>query len=356
MKENRLGGIDLVRATACFFVILLHAITLSGILDGARDWQWGIALYLRHLTLSAVPLFLMLSGYLQRKKTFCLAYYKGILPLCVSYVVISVLCTLAYAVNGYLHGNMDLTFVTAVYQVLNFTANGYAWYFEMYIGLFLLIPFLNMVYGGIQTKRGKLILIAIFAFLTLTSKTIAGFSPYYDGSGSTVAMDIFPDFFDAMYPITFYYVGAFLSEYKPRLSPAKKTVAMIAAPMIPTALVILYTVLRGGYAWYLLNGFQTLSVFCTSLAVFLALYDVNPRGLMQKGIQQIALCTFEIYLLSYLWDNLVYTVLDWDAKISLLLLVPFTFVCAFLSALLLRLCMRPIGKLLGKIGGSTELL
>ncbi len=345
MEKKRLNGIDAVRVAAILFVIVLHAISLSGILDGERTWQWSFALYVRQLTVSSVPLFLMLSGFLQRKKAFSLAYYKGIIPLYLSYFVISALCMVAYAISGALNGNMDLTLLTAIYKILNFSANGYAWYFEMYLGLFLVIPFLNMVYSGITTKRGKLILIGSLAFLTLLPDTIAGFSPYYDGSGSTVALNIFPDFFKSAYPITFYYIGSFIAEYKPRLSCVKKVSVLLLAPLLPTVLIAWYTQMRGAYAWYLFNGFQTVAVLLTALAVFLSFYDLEvPNTFAKKTLSQIALCTFEMYLLSYLWDNLFYTMLDLDSKISFLCLIPLVFVCAFLSALLLRMILQPIGK------------
>lgn len=350
MEKKRLSGIDAVRTAAILFVIVLHAITLSGVLDGARTWQWSLALYARQLTTAAVPLFLMLSGYLQRKKSFTLSYYKGILPLYLSYFVISALCMAAYAVSGAINGNMDLTFVTAVYKILNFSANGYAWYFEMYLGLFLLIPFLNMAYNCIATKRGKQILIGSLVFLTILPDTIAGFSPYYDGSGSTVALNIFPDFFKAMYPITFYYIGSFIAEYKPRLSRVKRILGVLLVPLLPTVLIALYTHLRGGYAWYLLNGFQTITVLFTALAVFLALYDLEIKNsVAQKALSQIALCAFEMYLLSYLWDNLLYSILGLGQKLPAALLVLIVFTGSFLLATLLRLILQPISRWLLRI-------
>ncbi len=349
MEKKRLGGIDAVRTAAILFVIVLHAISLSGILDSERTWQWSVALYVRQLTVSSVPLFLMLSGFLQRKKTFSFAYYKGIIPLYLSYFVISALCMVAYAIVGAANGNMDLTLVTAFYKILNFSANGYAWYFEMYLGLFLLIPFLNMAYHAIATCRGKLILIGSLVFLTLLPDTVAGFSPYYDGSGSTVALNVFPDFFKSMYPITFYYIGCFIAEYKPRLSAWKKVLFLLLAPAIPTLLIATYTHMRGGYAWYLFNGFQTLTVLLTALAVFLTLYDLEPGGALKKVLAQIALCSFEMYLFSYLWDNLFYTVLDLDANLPVLLLIPMVLAGAFLSAAVLRILLRPVAGGVGKL-------
>ena len=337
MKTERMHGIDMVRVAAIAFVIVLHATSTSGGLDRPGTLTWLVLLYLRHLTLSAVPLFLMLSGYLQNRKTFSASYYRGILPLYLSYAVISALCLLA----NYVRGAETFDLVNAVYRIMNFSANGYAWYFEMYIGLFLWIPFLNMVYHGIRTRAGKHVLLLSLTVLTLLPDTIAGFAPYYDGSGSPVALNIFPDFFKSVYPFTYYFFGCYFSEFGPKLRGAKKLLGLLP-PILPVALVSLYTQRRTAYAWYMCNGFQTVTVCLTALFVFAALYDlkVRPRFL-QKGMEQIALCAFEMYLLSYLWDSLFYHTIVPDKQIPYAIATPLVFLCSFISAWILRLILRP---------------
>ena len=360
MEKKRLSGLDFVRSAAIIFVIVLHSISLSGILDGEKNVVWGTALYIRQLCMSSVPLFLILSGYLQKNKKLTLSYYCGIIPLYLSYFVISALCMAVYAINGYVNGNMDMTLVTAIYKILDFSANGYAWYFEMYIGLFLLIPFLNLIYSSIGTKLGKIILIATLAFLTLVPDTLSGFSPYY-GGGSSVTLAILPDFFKAVYPITYYFIGSFIAEYRPRLSVAKRAGALILAPMIPTLLIALYTHLRGGYAWYMLNGFQTLTVAFTAICVFTALYDIDTKcDFVNKCFACISKNTFEIYLLSYIWDNVFYSKLGLAAKLPLPVVMLAVFASAFVSAVLLNMALRPVNKLIlrmcGKMVEKTEIL
>jgi len=347
MEKKRLIGLDIVRTAAILFVIVLHATSLSGVFDGEKNVQWGICLYLRQLCMSSVPLFLILSGYLQKNKKLTAAYYLGIIPLYLSYAVISALCMLAYAVQGYINGNMDMTFVTAVYKILDFSANGYAWYFEMFLGLFLLIPFLNMLYGAIETKCGKLVLIATLAFLTLLPDTVSGFAPYYGGT-SSVTLGIFPDFFKSLYPVVYYYIGSFIAEYKPKLSGAKKLIAL-CAPVLPTGIIALYTYVRGGYAWYMLNGFQTFTVALTAICVFISLYDIDFAFEPAKRVFScISKNTFEMYLFSYLWDNLFYSVLGLGAKLPLALMVLLVFTCSLVSAVVLRVVLNPISKGISK--------
>ena len=347
MEKTRLHGIDAVRTTAVVFVAILHAISLSRVLDQPVSWTWVLSLYLRQLSLACVPLFLMISGYLQNRKSFSVAYYRGIIPLGLSYFVISVFCVAARACIAYI-GGTEFDFAVAVYSIFNFTANEYAWYFEMYIGLFLLIPFLNMIYHGIYTRTGKHILLLSLVLLTLLPDTIAGFAPYYDAGTSTIAWNVFPDFFKSLYPMTFYFMGCYIAEFKPRLSGIKKLFAL-CAPLLPSALVALYTHLRGSYAWYLCNGFQTLTVGVTALFVFLALYDWDVKGnALQKVFAQIAVCSFEMYLLSFLWDSLFFNVFGEYNPLPYFMTALLVLLCSFISARVLRFCLQPIGNMLVK--------
>ncbi len=350
MEKKRLIGLDIVRTAAILFVIVLHSTSLSGVFDGERDVVWHICLYLRQLCLSCVPLFLILSGYLQKNKKPSISYYVGIIPLYLSYAAISAICMLAYAVHGYINGNMDLTLVTAVYKILDFSANGYAWYFEMFLGLFLLIPFLNLLYCGIKTKKGKLALIATLAFLTLLPDTLSGFAPSYSGA-STVTLNILPDFFKSLYPITYYYIGSYIAEYRPRLSVSKRLVLALGAPLVQTAFVAAFTYIRNGYAWYMLNGFQTVTVALTASCVFLSLYDVDLKSIASgKVFACISTHTFEMYLFSYLFDNFFYTT-SLGSHLPAMIKPALVFVCSFAAAFVLMLVLRPLARVLVKVIG-----
>ena len=352
MQKKRLCGLDIVRSFAIMSVVLLHSVSLSGVLDGGKDVMWLVSLYLRQLCMSCVPLFLILSGFLQRNKKPCFSYYLGIIPLLISYVFISILCIAAYVIQGYMNGNMDMTFVTAIYKILDFSANGYSWYFEMYIGLFLLIPFLNLIFTSLATKKGKLILIFTLVFLTLLPDTLSGFAPYYGGK-SSVTLSVLPDFFKSLYPITYYYIGSFIAEYKPKFSAPWRIAGVLLAPLVPTAFVSLYTYFRGGYAWYMFNGFQTLTVAFTAVCVFLALYDIDIKN---KTANRVFACisvhTFEMYLMSYLWDNFFYSMTSVSAKLPYPAVAVFVLLCSFTSAFLLMLALKPLSKAICAIVGK----
>ena len=350
MEKQRQPGLDLVRVAAIFFVICLHGITMRGALgDGGISFVWCAKVFARYLSLCAVPLFLMLSGYLQAKKRPTKAYYRGILPLYLSYFVIAALCMAAVAYRAHAVGEAMPTVPMALYRILDFTADGYAWYFEMYIGLFLLIPFLNLAYAHIGTRAGKHALLVSLAFLTLFPETLVSFAPYY--GGGSLNLRILPDFFVSLYPVTFYFVGSYIGEYRPRLRMWQRPLFVLLAAAVPTALCIGFTAWRGEYAWYMMNGFSTLTVLATAVAVFLALYDLPIRtSAVCRALSAVSRCTFEMYLVSYLWDQLLYSKLSLPLSVTVLLV----FAASFCSAWLLRLALCPVTRWL--IAGYNKLL
>ncbi len=302
MKKERIVSLDILRSIAIILVVVLHSISLGGALSAPMlTPAWTLALYLKHLASACVPLFLLLTGYLQNKKVLSAKYYRGIIPLYLSYFLISL-------ITAFARTSFDSTFDSSlsIYRIFNFTANDYAWYFEMYIGLFLLIPFLNLAYHGLKVRRHKLILIFTLVFLTVLPELCKSFAPYYaDYTG--VALDIIPDFFADLYPITYYFIGAYICEYRPAPSRILRAVTVLAAPMIPTALCMIFSKNRGSYAWYMLGANASPTVLLTAILIFLLFYDIKIKNrtisLLSRFISDVS---FETYLFSFIFDSYVY--------------------------------------------------
>ena len=65
----------------------------------------------------------------------------------------------------------ELTVTDMVFKLLDFTGAPYSWYIEMYLGLFLLIPFLNILYNNLASQRHKQILVITFVICIAGSNT-----------------------------------------------------------------------------------------------------------------------------------------------------------------------------------------
>jgi surface polysaccharide O-acyltransferase-like enzyme len=259
-------------------------------------------------------------------------------------------------------------------MIFDFTANDYAWYFEMYIGLFLLIPFLNLAYSGLKSKRHKLLLIGILFFLTMMPEVMKSFAPFYKDGG--VALDIIPDFFKDLYPVTYYFIGAYICEYKPKFKAVTKVLSLIIAPLIPFALCMIFSYTRGSYAWYMMNGNGAPTSLFTALAIFLSLYDIDFKPGKFSGFSRIiSECTFEMYLFSFIFDAYVYGPGNMPARLEryfsqfgigpfadgavglpFVICVIFIFAGSFIAAYIIRkIAVIPIARSVKRIsGGKTE--
>lgn len=334
-KKQRLWGLDAVRACAVILVLTTHAIAYLGPLDqNFATPVWGAWLYLRYLAMACVPLFLILTGYLSGKRELNLRYFAGILPVLVSYAVISLLAECMH--YFYFHTNVDVKH--AVFHVFNFSAHGYAWYVEMYVGLFLLIPFLNVLWRALESRGNRLALVAVLVVLTMLPPAVESF-----GSVQT-RLDILPDYWKNVYPLTYYYIGAFLKEYPPRLPKGVNLLLLGGAVLVPTLLRCWAAGPENG-ASYVMNGFGCVTTAAIGVLLFLLLHDLNcPVRPLRAAVTGLSLCSFEIYLCSYLTDRLLYA--NWKGPLPVTVLI--SLLAAWLLAWLLRLALVPLSRLLTK--------
>ena len=208
-KGERRTGIDLIKVLAVVSVISIHTIGNLHVLDmdmcGIRAF---LIVVFRYLVMACVPLFLMITGFLQARKTPNKKFYLGLVPVAANYCFIAALGALYN-----MHIDSTVTWQVALLSIFNFTANNYAWYVEMFIGLYLLIPFLNGGYAHLGTKKAKLWMLAVFSILTIAPSLTSVFrTPAY-------YVEVIPKYWVEFYPVCYYMIGVYIREYKPRVNP-----------------------------------------------------------------------------------------------------------------------------------------
>ena len=334
-KKERVIGLDILRVLAIVFVFITHSINIRGVLNVDQlSFKWTIYMIFRFLSMTCVPLFLILTGYLNNKKELSKKYYKGIIPLIFSYVVISVLEIVATAIYTKVPINVPVSLI----QILNFSANGYAWYFEMYIGLFLLIPFLNILYDNLPDKKHKQILIGSLAFLTFLPQVAVTFK------ACDMWLDITPDYWQITYPLTYFFIGKCIKEFQPKLKLSKR-ILLPALSLSFTCLCCYIFSTPEQYAWFTFNKFEALPTALTATFLFLAFYDFNKKlPVAQKIISEISICSFEMYLLSSITDKMLYLTLDYHMIIMVLINIVLTYICAKSLILVRDFLLKPLMK------------
>ncbi len=308
MKERNLNA-DLIRCIAVFSVVSVHFLLNSGFYSvTVEGTDMLIMCMVRSLFMVCVPLFMILTGYLMWQKTLSHRYYKGLVKTLEIYVLASIACQLF---KKFVQGDA-VSIKTAILGILDYDAANYAWYIEMYIGLFLIIPFLNLTYHGLKSQKEKKVLICTMIVLTMLPKLVNNFSLQVEGWWTSPSLSdkydpIVPGFFTAMYPITYYFIGAYLREYDWKISRKKNLLLLL---MVIAAF--------GCYNYYRSYGqkFQWLSNsswggenLITATLLFTLLLHLKPKH-WPKAVQSILIRISQIslglYLVSWIFDQIVY--------------------------------------------------
>ncbi len=336
MQKERNINLDLIRAVAVISVISVHFFLNSGFygvpLLGKTMY---IATAMRTAFMVCVPLFLLLTGYLMNKKELSKKYYGGIKKTLFVYLL-STVAMLLYMVY---YKGMPLTFKDAVKNILSYSQ--YSWYIAMYIGLFLLIPFLNLIYNGLKNKAQKGVLLLTLIFLT-SLPTLT----------NTATVTILPVWWTSLYPVMYYFLGAYISEYKVDLKlPLWLNFILIFLAVFGFG-AIKFTLSEGAnftvtpeVDWY---GYMTL---LTSVLTFLYLVRLKLNKLpkaVKVIIAKISELSLGIYLISWLFDDLFYQGLL-EKKLTMperlpyfFLMVLLVFISSFIASWIISLIYKGI--------------
>lgn len=260
--KDRNLSLDVIRCVAVFSVISVHFFRNCRFYDfpmlGKSMFAGSI---LRTAFMVCVPLFLLLTGYLMNHKKLCLRYYLGIKKTLGIYVLASLCCILFNIV----YFKQEIDFKTGLQSLFDFSGSDYAWYIEMYMGLFLIIPFLNILYHGLQSKRQKqLLLLTILALTTLPS-----LCNLYGKWGA--------NWWQNLYPVTYYFIGAYLSEYEIKLNKGWNFLLLLGSVMIFGGYNFFHS--RGGtYLFGAHTDWQSFQSVTMATLLFLFLSQLNFRG------------------------------------------------------------------------------
>ena len=358
IKRTRNPALDIIRIFALFCVVSLHFFLYSGFyVTPLLDGNHYFSTLARTFFMICVPLFLLLTGYLMRNKKATKEYYLKLIRIIGEYLLASLFCMACLAVH---HGNglVDTIqiFLSQFLGILSFEAAEYGWYVEMYIGLFLFIPYLNILYNGLQEKRAKQRLIITMLLLSGIPEVLNSISfslpwpmMYNDPSDG---LKLFPAGWSSIYPITYYFIGAYLSEYPLKLSKTKHILLLIMTNLI--AGTIGYLKSAGSiYVWGSWQTYESLFVVIQAVLVFGFFLQLDMSRIGTRGQNFLALVSdlcFSAYLVSSVFDKLFYRLVGFRGGNMTytpnlyFLMVPLVLLCSLISAFILVSIYKLINK------------
>lgn len=242
------------------------------------------------LLMTGVPLFILLTGYLNVNKTVNRKYYSGCIRVLFAYLLFSIVTILFR--KYWMHE--ELSWIQWGLKILDFSAIPYGWYIEMWIGLFLLTPFLNYMYKAIPSRKQKLILIATLYFLTALPDLL-----------NRYGLHLVPGFWAKCYPLTFFFIGSYIKEYRPRFN--KWILALVILILSLVNPVFNAVFLDNHDLVQIAGGASGVFGVLIVTAFFLICYDIDVRSLLAgRCLAEISTVSLDMYLCCFIMDMIVY--------------------------------------------------
>lgn len=362
MKNNtpsRNCGLDIIRCFALFCVIGIHFFLEIKFDEMIIAGKYGyVILLVRSPFLVCVPLFMMLSGYLMKNRTPSRKYYSKLIKTMSVYVMASLCCAAFYVAYYYFFEHRLVNIADKLWGILAYNTAPYGWYMEMYVGLFLLIPYLNILYNNIGSQQGKKNLILTLMILSVLPSTVnifalrEGLGWFLHPTTSTNYMKLVPVWWERLYPLVYYFFGCYLSEYPLKLT-RKQNLLLILVNIFVMGTHSFYRNANVGY----LNGpwEAYTSPFVVTLTVLV--FEFFVRGdysfIGEKGVRfltKLSGLSLPAYLVSWIFDSVVYHVLFqiFPGLYYKLLLLPIAVPIIFVCSLLLAACIDWVYECISK--------
>lgn len=313
--NEREVGPDLIRCIAVLSVLSVHFFLNINFYDASiTGTKMYVLVSMRTFFMICVPLFIMLTGYFMSQKQIQITdrnYYIHLLNILGMYVLVTIFIILFQ--RFYQH--ISISVHSVILNVLGFQQ--YAWYVNMYIGLYLLTPLLNIIWSKMETQKETRVLILLLMFLT----TLPSFVNIYDFNTagwwkapwtSTEYNRLVPDWWENIYPVTYYFIGAYIHRNQNAIMKLKKR--YLFAVLLLCVLIFgsfnyfrSYSVKYIDGPWCSWGGFENVIDTVLVFLLILLIPQKNYGKLSKIVIKKIAQLSFGTYLASWIMDQIVYS-------------------------------------------------
>ena len=357
--KQRNPAMDVVRSFALLCVISVHFFLNSGFYnETVSGFPMFFMVLLRNFFMICVPLFMILSGYLLNTKKISRSYFLKIFQTLGIYLLASLFC----AAYRFFFDRENFSFIGSFWGLFNFSTATYSWYIEMYIGLFLLIPFLNLIYNNLTSQKHKKLLLLVLLILTALPSVLniwqfLNIQWWIRPSISSNHDYLAPDWWIGIYPVTFYFIGCYLKEYTLKIKRSTNLLFILSVALL-TGIFNYYrsygSVFQNG-KW---NEYCSLLVTVQATLVFnyLSTKDYSSLGSKtRKVLSKVSAWTLGAYLSSWVFDTAFYGILcRWEpVMVKRILYFPLivfcVFVCSVLASALLNFVYNGAEKIISTV-------
>lgn len=331
IKTKRYIWLDIIKIVSCFFVIINHS--HSYLFNFAQKTTATVLFdsFFLSLCKSAVPIFVMTTGYLLLKKENTYKkVFSRIFRIIVPLIILSVLhYFVSYGKSGSVFNFIGL-FIKDPQSV-------YLWYLYMLIGLYLISPFVSKIVKLSSTKE-----LTIFVSLFLLLPSAINLIPKY--LGYTVSSQFFIAFFPK---VMGYFVGGVLIAQLPlkkRFCFCALSVSIVSILWCVLSTYITYK--NTGKLSYDFDSWYYLPIVLLSVSLYYIVRFLfeqrNFSEITEKIISSISSTTFGIYLLHYLVlvkmsnTGIFQSALKFNSFLGVIFIQLSCFICCSIIVLILK--------------------
>lgn len=321
-KKSREANLDLLRIVSMLLIIFLHSIDHSGVLENAENCGTGIYFWVQltyALCMVCVNIYVMLSGYFMVNSKFRL---HKLLTLWIEAVFYSFVLKLVFMLTGAEAFSL-VSLASCFVPILT----GRYWFLTIYVGMYLISPFINLLIRALNKKQHTLLNLALFVIMSLWASIHPAIAGMNSGGGWGLA-----------WFVVLYLAAAWLRLYH---APVRKAwLYFLVFLGIASVMAFLRTVLAGGASvplgstlaaiaqnWY---RYDSAPVYIMTVCLFIGFLNIQiHNNWLSKVITAVAPLTLGVYLI-HAHANVSpwsWAVLDLPAKMDSALFPLIQFAC-----------------------------
>lgn len=245
-------------------------------------------LALRWLCMAGLPLIYLINGAAFSRTSFSFSQYKGYIKLAYCFV-------LSYFLVNYItKGSEVASGMAGDFPFYYFSTSDFAISYAM---LLLASPFLNCTYQALPSNKAKFSLIAILALLTSLPDMLI-----------IDDVRILPDNLQLLYPVTLYFLGAYIYENRKSVDSARYFVLLLTLSVAQA--IFSYSDSQGSglasFSCKRLDSYSSLAVIASAASIFAMFCKINPKPkFLHKIFKYLARTALPIILLCGFFENKV---------------------------------------------------
>ena len=290
MKKTREANLDLLRIVSMILIIFLHSIDHSGVLENAVNCGTGMYFYVRctyALCMVCVNLYVMLSGYFMINSKFRL---HKLVTLWMDAAFYSFVLKLLFMLIGKETFSV-VSLASCFFPILT----GRYWFLTIYVGMYLVSPFLNVLIHAMDKRQHSLLNLCLFAIMSVWVSIHPAIAGMNSGGGWGLA-----------WFVVMYLAAAWLRLY---YKPTGKPIPYFAIFLfIPILMASAQVVLEGGTNipgagilsaivghWF---RYDSAPAYIMTICLFVAFMNIHIHSeKLSRAIISVAPLTLSVYLI-----------------------------------------------------------